>query len=153
MTSWPTEGRQHRHQDEHHHDHRHDARHLPTDEQVAHDRSHYDPSYGPADPLQETGAEELRKTLRRRRHGGCEHEEREAEQERAAATEAIGKRAPEELPDRHSNHENRHHEGQLGGIVCAERGADLRQSRQHDVDRHCGHRHQQRHQRHELAQW
>ena len=77
----------------------------------------------------------------------------EAEQERPAAPEAIGERAPDELPDRHSNHEDRHHERQLAGIRYAERRADLGQRRQHDVDRHCRHRHQQRHQRDELTQW
>ena len=42
----------------------------------------------------------------------------------AGGAEAIGKRA-QELPDRHSNHEYCHYEGQLGSVACAERGADL----------------------------
>ncbi len=132
-------GRQHRHQDEHHHDHRHDARHLPANEQVAHDRRDDDPPDGPADPLKEPGCQELLEALCRHRHNRCKHEEREAEQERPATPEAIGKRAPDELPNRHSNHEDRHHEGQLRGIRHAERRADLGERREHDVDRHCAH--------------
>jgi hypothetical protein len=76
----------------------------------------------PTDPPipERTGRRGTVRSLRRRRHSGCKHEEREAEQEWPPAPEAIGKRAPDELPDGHSDHEDRHHKRQLGGLTYAE---------------------------------
>ncbi len=105
-----------------------------------------------AEALQHAGGEQHEEASREVGDEPADRIDDETREQRRLSADPVGNWPPDELSERETQQIRRDDELPLVVAACAEIASDLRQCRQHDVDRKSRQRHQPREERDELAE-